>query len=89
MPYELDIRPRAKRDLRELRRIDPRTAARVADLIRRLGENPRDRELNVKALQGREGFRAREGVYRILFTIDDANKVVTIGRVANRRDAYR
>jgi len=34
-------------------------------------------------------WSARRGEYRALYTIDDANRIITIVAVAHRRDAYR
>jgi mRNA interferase RelE/StbE len=34
-------------------------------------------------------FSARRGTYRIIYRIDDKNRVVTVVDVAHRRDAYR
>ncbi|MFN8455653.1 MAG: type II toxin-antitoxin system RelE/ParE family toxin [Anaerolineae bacterium] len=35
------------------------------------------------------GYSLRVGVYRILYEIDDAARVVTIYRVKHRREVYR
>jgi mRNA interferase RelE/StbE len=44
----------------------------------------------VKKLEGEDRlYRLRVGDYRILFEVDDHAKVVTITKVALRRDAYR
>jgi mRNA interferase RelE/StbE len=40
-------------------------------------------------LHGREGYRIRVGDYRILYTIDDAGRIVIVGQVGHRRDIYR
>jgi mRNA interferase RelE/StbE len=34
-------------------------------------------------------YRIRVGTLRTVYTIDDADRVVTITRVAHRREAYR
>ena len=36
-----------------------------------------------------EEYRLRVGDYRVLYTIDDTNKVVTIFSVGHRREVYR
>jgi mRNA interferase RelE/StbE len=44
----------------------------------------------VRKLEGEDRlYRLRVGDYRILFEVDDNAKVVTITKVALRRDAYR
>jgi mRNA interferase RelE/StbE len=42
---------------------------------------------DVKALQGRAGFRLRSGDYRVLF--QEAGTVVEVLEIGNRRDIYR
>mgnify|MGYP000861939356 CR=1 FL=1 len=42
-----------------------------------------------KELQGEEGYRARVGNYRILYTIDNGAVVVEVFRVGHRREVYR
>jgi mRNA interferase RelE/StbE len=43
----------------------------------------------IKKLMGsKDAYRVRVGEYRVLFTIDDKRKVVTIYRIRNRKDAY-
>ncbi|WP_363187017.1 type II toxin-antitoxin system RelE/ParE family toxin [Rothia sp. HMSC072B04] len=42
-----------------------------------------------KKLQGEEGYRARVGNYRILYTIDNGAVVVEVFRVGHRREVYR
>jgi mRNA interferase RelE/StbE len=40
-------------------------------------------------LSGEDKYRVRQGNYRILYEIADADLVVTVIRVGNRRDVYR
>jgi len=60
---------------------------RIADVIKSLGHNPRPH--NSKKLTGEVGWRVRVGDYRILYTIDDSQKLITIYRVRLRKEAYR
>jgi mRNA interferase RelE/StbE len=62
---------------------------RVDAKLRALATNPRPR--GVKKLRGRqgEGWRVRVGNYRILYTIDDAARVVSVYRIVPRARAYR
>ena len=85
MAYRLAIRPAAERDLRAL----PATMlARVDARIRDLAEQARPR--GVERLHGPQGgLRLQVGDYRILYDVDDAEQLVTIGRVRHRRDVYR
>lgn len=38
---------------------------------------------------GRKGFRVDQGEYRILYTMNSVDQVVTIFRVGHRREVYR
>jgi mRNA interferase RelE/StbE len=83
--YRLEDTAAARRDLQAL----PRDfLIRVETHIQALAENPRPR--GVERVQGTQGgLRVRVGDYRILYTVDDAQQVVTISRVRHRRDVYR
>jgi mRNA interferase RelE/StbE len=83
--YRLEDTPAARRDLHAL----PRDMLiRIEARIQALAEDPRPR--GVERVQGTpDGLRVRVGAYRILYTVDDAQQVVIIGRVRHRRDVYR
>jgi mRNA interferase RelE/StbE len=40
-------------------------------------------------LAGRDDYRARVGDYRIVYAVDDAERLVLIARIARRREVYR
>ncbi len=40
-------------------------------------------------LAGRDDFRIRVGDYRIVYAIDDRDRVVLVARIAHRREVYR
>jgi mRNA interferase RelE/StbE len=83
--YQVEFRSSADR---ELSRLDRQMLARVVAAIDELGEQPRPP--GVRKLAGAEHtYRIRVGDYRIVYTIDDATKVVTVERVRHRSDAYR
>jgi mRNA interferase RelE/StbE len=82
--YRLDIMPAAVRDVHAL---PPAIQRRIDPPIRALAENPRPS--GVQRLQGSPFWRLRVGDYRVIFTIDDTDQVVTIARVRHRRDVYR
>jgi mRNA interferase RelE/StbE len=61
---------------------------RILDRIRRLAEDPRPQ--GCVTLAGRQDrVRLRQGDYRIVYSIDDAGRIVTVFRIAHRRDVYR
>ncbi|MCX6377434.1 MAG: type II toxin-antitoxin system RelE/ParE family toxin, partial [Armatimonadetes bacterium] len=62
---------------------------RVDAKLMGLSRNPRQR--GAAKLRGRqgEGWRVRIGEYRILYTIDDESRTVTVYRVSPRGSAYK
>ena len=84
MAYAVFILRRAQRELSSLPNLD---YERVRDAIRELGDNPRP--AGCLQLSGREGWRIRVGVYRVIYDVDDAIAAVTVLNVGHRRNAYR
>jgi mRNA interferase RelE/StbE len=84
--YEVRITPEGLRHLNELP-AKVRDAALVV-LHGPLADNP---QRLGKPLVGELAglFSARRGDYRIIYSIDDTAKVVTVHRVQHRRSAYR
>ena len=81
MSYNVDIENRARREILAL---PAKIVSQIISAIDGLEDNPRP--MGAKKMSGREGYRLRQGDYRILYTIDDKNRTVRIYRVGNRRD---
>lgn len=71
----------------ELARLHPVDSERAYEAILGLAENPRPP--GVKKLEEGKGWRIRVGNYRIVYTIDDSARQVTVFKVGHRRDVYR
>jgi len=85
MPYTVIIENKAQKDFLKLSM--PHSGA-VKKHINELEKNPRPS--GVKKLAGTsDGYRVRTGDYRIFYTIDDRQKIVTIYRIRHRREVYR
>jgi mRNA interferase RelE/StbE len=59
-------------------------------IIRRIGQladNPRPP--GSRKLSGHDKYRIRQGVYRIVYGIDDVEIVVLVVKVGHRKDVYR
>jgi mRNA interferase RelE/StbE len=82
--YSVRLRTRAEKDIEAL---PVSVARRVLDTIAGLGGNPRP--LGIRKLEARNGYRIRQGDYRIVLEIDDDSRLVTIVRVKPHRDVYR
>jgi mRNA interferase RelE/StbE len=59
----------------------------IVSRIRALAENPRPR--GCEKLEGTTRLRVRQGHYRVLYHISDADQTVTIVKVGHRREVYR
>jgi mRNA interferase RelE/StbE len=82
--YELVFRKSVAKDLRHLPNED---VARILERIRALAENPRPP--GCERLSGLERYRIRQGVYRIVYEVQDRRLLVLVVKVAHRRDVYR
>ena len=82
--YELVVRARVRKSLV---RLPKNVYRRVSNTIEGLREEPRPP--GCRKLSDREGWRLRVGDYRIIYEIDDEERVVTILQVGHRRDVYR
>lgn len=82
--YEIRLHPQAAR---AYRRLQGPMRARVRDSIDALAVEPRPS--GVIKLAGRDDFRIRVGDYRIVYAVDDAERIVLVARIAHRRDVYR
>jgi mRNA interferase RelE/StbE len=76
-----------RRAQNELAALPLDTYEKLKNAISALAENPRPR--GCKKLTGREGWRIRLGAYRVIYKIDEAEKLVTVLHIGHRRDVYR
>jgi len=83
LDYEVFILRRAQKQLANLPK---QNYSRIRDLVATLADNPRPS--GCKKLIGREGWRIRSGVYRIIYEIDDVQRRVTILDIGHRKDIY-
>ena len=82
--YRVYFKPSAEKELRSLpKNIAESTILKIDTLI----ENPRPR--TSKKLKGKDSYRLRIGDYRVVYNIDDKNKIVTVFRIRHRKDVYR
>jgi mRNA interferase RelE/StbE len=83
--YTIDVRPRARRSLRQL---DPSARKAVAEVIDGLATDPRPP--GVLPLSGHRPYlRVRSGDYRVIYAVDDRARVVTVAAIGHRREIYR
>ena len=83
--YELFIKPSAAKELEAVGRKSDRT--RIVDKISTLKVDPRPQRC--EKLTGQDRYRVRQGQFRILYAVDDNERVVTVVKIGHRRDIYR
>ena len=69
---------------KDLRCIPKSDVQRILARIEALRDDPRPP--GAEKLSAQERYRVRQGVYRILYTIDDAVLIVEVVKVGHRRD---
>ena len=82
--YDLRFKPSVAKDLRDIPRGDVR---RILARIQTMRDDPRP--TGAEKLSAQERYRLRQGDYRILYTVADAEVVVEIVKVGHRREVYR
>lgn len=82
--YELVFRRSVAKDLRGIPKQDVK---RILQRIRSLADDPRP--AGCEKLSSLERYRIRQGVYRIIYEIDDDRVVVVVVKVGHRREVYR
>ena len=82
--YSLEIKKSAAREVGELPSKD---CARVVAKIQALATDPRPP--GAEKLTADDKYRLRQGVYRILYEIDDQARRITIVNIAHRQEVYR
>ncbi|MET0984860.1 MAG: type II toxin-antitoxin system RelE/ParE family toxin [Steroidobacteraceae bacterium] len=82
--YELVFKKSVAKDLRAIPQQDVR---RILQKVRALAGDPRPP--GSEKLSGLERYRIRQGIYRIVYEIEDTRLVVLVVKVAHRKDVYR
>ncbi len=82
--YSIFFRDSVRNDLAAIPKPDLR---RIMERIARLADNPRPP--GCERLSGQEKYRVRQGNYRIVYSIQDAQLVVWVVKVGHRREVYR
>lgn len=72
---------------RQLEKLPDNERSRVLAAIMDLGDEPYP--YGYRKLQGRDGYRIREGDYRILYLVDEQGQEITVHRIGHRREVYR
>jgi mRNA interferase RelE/StbE len=82
--YSVEVKPSARKELEAL---PDELLARVVRKLDSLRDAPRP--TGCKKLKGYEDqWRIRVGDWRVVYVIDDAAKLVSVTRIAHRREVY-
>ena len=82
--YSVKVKPTARKELEAL---PDNVLARVVRKLEALAETPRP--AGCKKLKGyKDQWRVRIGDWRVVYIIDDAARVVSVTRIAHRREVY-
>lgn len=82
--YRIELRRQPQRALDKLPKSDFQA---VIEAIKNLSETPRPR--GIEKVKDTGLWRIRQGDYRIVYSIDDKEQLVTVVRVGHRREVYR
>ncbi|MBK6744722.1 MAG: type II toxin-antitoxin system RelE/ParE family toxin [Hydrogenophilales bacterium] len=82
--YELRFKTSVAKDLKGIPKDD---VTRLLGRIEALRDDPRPP--GSEKLAGQESYRVRQGVYRIVYVIDDLSIIVEVVRIGHRREVYR
>jgi mRNA interferase RelE/StbE len=82
--YSVLIKKSAERELREIPKSD---LQRITQRIKELAAIPRPS--GSEKLAGQDSYRVRQGDYRVVYTIDDDQRLIEIIKIVHRREVYR
>jgi mRNA interferase RelE/StbE len=85
MTWRVVLTPTA---VRERSRLEAPVRRRVDEALQALKDEPRPGAAR-KLVGRRHDWRLRIGDHRVLYEVDDRDHIITIWRIAHRRDAYR
>ncbi|MBL4620830.1 MAG: type II toxin-antitoxin system RelE/ParE family toxin [Immundisolibacteraceae bacterium] len=81
--YSLAFKKSVAKDLRAIPNPD---VQRILKRIDSLGDDPGEK--GCIKLSGQERYRVRQGVYRIVYEIQDTELMVLVVKIAHRSDVY-
>ena len=82
--YRLTFKKSVTKDFRLIPKDD---VGRILKRIEALADDPRPK--GSEKLSGQERFRVRQGVYRIVYEIQDEELAIVEAKVSHRREVYR
>ena len=71
----------------ELAKIPRKDLEKIVRRVRDMEQDPRPS--GCRKLSGKDKYRLRQGDYRIVYAVDDSQRIVEIYKIGNRREIYR
>jgi len=84
MTYKISILRKAQKQLAKIPAGDYK---KIKQAILGLAQDPRPS--GAEKLKGRQGWRIRQGNYRVIYEIQDEQLIIIVLDVGNRKDIYR
>jgi mRNA interferase RelE/StbE len=83
--YRVQVKRSAVKELEAIptKKVRQRIAVRIGELA----DDPRPR--GCEKLSGRQRYRLRQGDYRIVYSVDDHDRTVTVVKIGHRKSVYR
>ena len=82
--YKIFFKKSVEKDFKSIPQKDLK---RILDRIKLLSDDPRP--AGCEKLTGRERYRVRQGLYRIIYSIQEDELTVWVVKVGHRKDVYR
>lgn len=82
--YKIFFKKSVEKDFKSIPKTDLK---RILDRIKSLADDPRP--AGCEKLTGQERYRVRQGLYRIIYSIQDYELTVWVVKVGHRKDVYR
>jgi mRNA interferase RelE/StbE len=82
--YSVELKPSARK---ELDKLSEKLIERIFPKLEALREEPRPRGCK-KLKGGQQEWRIRVGDYRVVYTVDDATRRVSVTRIRHRGEVY-
>lgn len=82
--YKIFFKKSVEKDFRSIPKTDLK---RILERIKSLADDPRP--AGCEKLTGQERYRVRQGLYRIIYSIQDYELTVWVVKVGHRKDVYR
>lgn len=84
--YSVFLKSSAAKELEAVPRVEDRR--RILEKIEGLADDPRPAG-SVKLADRDDRRRIRQGDYRIVYSVDDPQRTVTVIKIGHRKDVYR